>query len=236
MNTAPASQETAAVKPIAMIEADDARRLADELEKLRCDHWMHWTAQEVHIAATAVRHLRLLANHNATVATNDPPETAMDSKPLAYAVFAPNGNIRIWSTNPALSAPEEGLTVTPLYAAPPSDAAMTALKELVEAHQQARAMIEEHDRLDAVITPVSVWNDFDERMAAFDKAHEAAWSRAHSLVAAQEALPVQREDDAALLRDAMMAIECLAVWTAESEAHQRLLHILSKLRERLKEA
>jgi hypothetical protein len=52
-------------KPAAMIEAQDARKLADELEKLRCDHWTHWSAQENHIAATAVRHLRLLAEHNA---------------------------------------------------------------------------------------------------------------------------------------------------------------------------
>ena len=57
-------------KPVAMIEADDARRLADELEKLRCDQWMHWTAQENHVAATAVRHLRLLAKHNAEADKN----------------------------------------------------------------------------------------------------------------------------------------------------------------------
>lgn len=55
-----------APQPIAMIEADDASRLADELEKLRHDHWTHWTAQENHIAAVAVRHLRLLAQHNAS--------------------------------------------------------------------------------------------------------------------------------------------------------------------------
>lgn len=57
--------EAPAPKPVAMIEAADARRLADELEKLRCDHWTHWSAQENHVAATAVRHLRLLAEHNA---------------------------------------------------------------------------------------------------------------------------------------------------------------------------
>jgi hypothetical protein len=48
-------------QPVAMIEPADARRLADELEQLRRDHWPHWSAQENNIAATAVRHLRLLA-------------------------------------------------------------------------------------------------------------------------------------------------------------------------------
>lgn len=42
-------------------------------------------------------------------------------KPVAYAIFAENGNIRMWSpTNEAVDAlaAKEGLTVTPLYAAP----------------------------------------------------------------------------------------------------------------------
>jgi hypothetical protein len=51
---------SAPTQPVAMIEPVDARKLADELEKLRCDHWARWSAQENHIAATAVRHLRLL--------------------------------------------------------------------------------------------------------------------------------------------------------------------------------
>lgn len=53
-------------KPVAMIEAADAHRLAGELEAIRQAHWSQWTAQENHIAATAVRHLRLLAEHNAS--------------------------------------------------------------------------------------------------------------------------------------------------------------------------
>jgi hypothetical protein len=58
--------------PVASIEANDARRLADDLEKLRHDHWTHWTAQENHIAAVAVRHLRLLAEHNAAAGVASP--------------------------------------------------------------------------------------------------------------------------------------------------------------------
>lgn len=68
-----------APQPIAMIEADDASRLAYELEKLRHDHWTHWTAQENHIAAVAVRHLRLLAQHNASHSTQQDASAFRDA-------------------------------------------------------------------------------------------------------------------------------------------------------------
>lgn len=58
--TAAAPTAPTPTQPVAMIEPADARRLADELEQLRLDHWSHWNAQENNIAATAVRHLRLL--------------------------------------------------------------------------------------------------------------------------------------------------------------------------------
>jgi hypothetical protein len=57
-------------KPIAMIEANDARRLADELEALRQSHWSHWSAEENHTVSVSVRHLRLLAQHSGSTVTH----------------------------------------------------------------------------------------------------------------------------------------------------------------------
>jgi hypothetical protein len=45
-----------------------------------------------------------------------------EPKPVAWAVFAPNGNIRMWSSDsePVRKLAErEGLPLTPLYAHPP---------------------------------------------------------------------------------------------------------------------
>jgi hypothetical protein len=49
-----------------------------------------------------------------------PVAAPVEARPVAYAVFAKNGNIRIWSTNHDLHewAADEGLSVTPLYASP----------------------------------------------------------------------------------------------------------------------
>lgn len=37
-------------------------------EAIRQAHWAHWAAEEHHVVAVSVRHLRLLANHNDTAA------------------------------------------------------------------------------------------------------------------------------------------------------------------------
>jgi len=47
---------------------------------------------------------------------------AQSSTPVAWAVFVPNGNIRMWSTNTEVIqqfAADNGVAVTPLYANPP---------------------------------------------------------------------------------------------------------------------
>lgn len=49
-----------------------------------------------------------------------------EQKPVAYAIFAENGNIRLWSTEPQhvkRIAQEKGLSLVPLYAAPPAQQA-----------------------------------------------------------------------------------------------------------------
>lgn len=70
------------------------------------------------------------------------------SSPVAYAVFADNGNIRVWSTTPIEWATERGLTVTPLYA---SADAINA--ELLEALKKAR------DFADSVHDGEYGWNE-----------------------------------------------------------------------------
>lgn len=48
---------------------------------------------------------------------------AQSATPVAWAVFAPNGNIRMWSTNHAeilKFATEEGVALHPLFTNPPN--------------------------------------------------------------------------------------------------------------------
>lgn len=66
------------VEPVARIESKDALCLANELEAIRQAHWTHWAAEENHVVAVSVRHLRLLANHN-DAAT---PQAAAQQSPL----------------------------------------------------------------------------------------------------------------------------------------------------------
>lgn len=50
-----------------------------------------------------------------------------DATPAAWVVYAPNGNVRLWSTEQRRAnecAEANGLTVTPLYAHPPADSAV----------------------------------------------------------------------------------------------------------------
>lgn len=69
------------VEPVACIESKDALRLSDELEAIRKAHWTHWAAEENHVVAVSVRHLRLLANHNADAIPQEAasqPSTAVE--------------------------------------------------------------------------------------------------------------------------------------------------------------
>ena len=126
-------------------------------------------------------------------------------------------------------------------AAPPSDAAMTALKELVD----VKTLKEATEALHFAGPLSSFGNEWDveyERLRAeYIRRQPAAWDRARSLVAAQEIQPVQR-DDSALLKEAMETLTLVAgnlqicwhssTWERDPTAIQ-IRATLAKLRERL---
>ena len=71
-------------------------------EAIRQAHWAHWAAEEHHVVAVSVRHLRLLANHNdaaTTQAAAQPP--APDEAAREYMTGYSDGREWAGATNQA---------------------------------------------------------------------------------------------------------------------------------------